>query len=591
MRGIFSSIMVAVAIAFAPLLAPSVQAQSRTSWKAYTDFGGAPSYKALLTDNLNSITIVYDQEQYRVPRGSILFSGRRSGNTVSGILYVRLYDCGGPVQELTRTYRVDGAIQKGGTEIVLVGDRPFLKIGSPAGCVDTGTTNRATTTLSLLDLGSPLWMEAPYVPPPPPPPPPLETITVATSADPAPHPLSLPDQIIFIALPFHCSVGPTGITSPQTSLVYHQVLDYEPPRDFSMCPDRGAWGTGFGSDCNVLKLSSFRVVCRGGPVKPTDLSFQGGSTHTPNLTLSNGQLQYQTFRYNQRLLHLLPVGWGLISVPSKYIALPKERVLGPNYLASPVSEPPRTFSTWLANATPVPQLVLAVLFLAVAALAAVGFVGEFDALLSPNKRWYWVFLAFALLSVFLTATVMDAPRAAYRAAQSDMAILRGVFKLADGGYVQPITESDFSRAMQIINQPRPPSDDVAVFGPVVLFLVPALLFSLLYLPRILVGWHYMFTRHAAEPITAPALRSRSLFDSDKLAGALADPSDIERPPPAYKSRNLFRRARALNEKIVQDGEIADAAMERDRARAQAMQAKARLRELRKQLPWWRRWSV
>ena len=58
--------------------------------------------------------------------------------------------------------------------------------------------------------------------------------------------------------------------------------------------------------------------------------------------------------------------------------------------------------------------------------------------------------------------------------------------------------------------------------------------------------------------------------------------------PLHETQNLLRRAHLLREKIETDGDIADAAMRRDRARAMQAEAERDLREARKKLPWWQR---
>lgn len=116
------------------------------------------------------------------------------------------------------------------------------------------------------------------------------------------------------------------------------------------------------------------------------------------------------------------------------------------------------------------------------------------------------------------------------------------------------------------------------------------MFLLLNLASFLRGWHYLFVPHPAAAVAAPALRTGSLFNKRTLGEALRpNPLELRDHPPEYKSWNLFRRARALKEKIQEDTEIADAAMRRDRARAEQMRAEADLRAARQKLPWWQRW--
>jgi hypothetical protein len=122
-----------------------------------------------------------------------------------------------------------------------------------------------------------------------------------------------------------------------------------------------------------------------------------------------------------------------------------------------------------------------------------------------------------------------------------------------------------------------------------LYTVPALFFLLFYASFIFAGVHYLFVRHPAEAVAAEALRSGDLFDKEKLVDALSgDPQDFGEPPPLHQTQNLLRRAQLLREKIETDGDIADAATRRDRARAMQAEAERDLREARKKLPWWQR---
>lgn len=108
--------------------------------------------------------------------------------------------------------------------------------------------------------------------------------------------------------------------------------------------------------------------------------------------------------------------------------------------------------------------------------------------------------------------------------------------------------------------------------------------------NVLRGWHYLFVSHPATSVAGPPLRHGVLLPKARLATALRpDPAQLFEHPPAYKSRDLMEKARALREKIDADADLAAAAMRRDRARAAKIAADAELREARKRLPWWQRW--
>ena len=118
-------------------------------------------------------------------------------------------------------------------------------------------------------------------------------------------------------------------------------------------------------------------------------------------------------------------------------------------------------------------------------------------------------------------------------------------------------------------------------------LVGSLVVLLLYAMRTLAGVHYLLVRHPAAAVAQPALRSGSLFDNRKLADALdPDFTQFERPSPSYVNANQVRRAHALREKIEADGELADAAMRRDRARAALAAAQADLKRAKGNRSWW-----
>jgi hypothetical protein len=110
-----------------------------------------------------------------------------------------------------------------------------------------------------------------------------------------------------------------------------------------------------------------------------------------------------------------------------------------------------------------------------------------------------------------------------------------------------------------------------------------------YARFIVAGLHYLFVPHPAEAVAAEALRSGDLFDKDMLADALTGAVDeFDQYPPLHETENQLRRAHALRNRIEVDGDIAEAAMRRDRARAAQAEAEKDLREARRKLPWWQR---
>ena len=79
------------------------------------------------------------------------------------------------------------------------------------------------------------------------------------------------------------------------------------------------------------------------------------------------------------------------------------------------------------------------------------------------------------------------------------------------------------------------------------------------------GWYWVRVPHpAAKAVTQ---RWDEPIDGAGLGKALrSDPSEIEDPPPAYQSEALKRKADALKRKLEADAAVADAAVERERAR-------------------------
>jgi hypothetical protein len=129
-------------------------------------------------------------------------------------------------------------------------------------------------------------------------------------------------------------------------------------------------------------------------------------------------------------------------------------------------------------------------------------------------------------------------------------------------------------------------------GPLVIMAFVALLpltFLALNTLHAIRGWHHLFVSHPVADIVAPPLRDGELIPKTRFAEALRpDPTQLFDYPHAFQSRNLAAKAEALRAKLEADGSIAEAAMRRDRARAQKIAADEALRAVLKQLPWWRR---
>ena len=74
-------------------------------------------------------------------------------------------------------------------------------------------------------------------------------------------------------------------------------------------------------------------------------------------------------------------------------------------------------------------------------------------------------------------------------------------------------------------------------------------FIVLNLPALMRGWNYMFVKHPAEPIVAPALQSGTAIDTRALARTLGAGARASETHPAYHYENQAEKARALRDKL------------------------------------------
>jgi hypothetical protein len=80
---------------------------------------------------------------------------------------------------------------------------------------------------------------------------------------------------------------------------------------------------------------------------------------------------------------------------------------------------------------------------------------------------------------------------------------------------------------------------------------------------------YLFVEHPAEPIVHEAVRRGKRLDTRTLQHALTpSESALDLDRPLYHYENQTRKARALKQKLDQDAEIAQAAIRRERTRAE-----------------------
>ena len=96
------------------------------------------------------------------------------------------------------------------------------------------------------------------------------------------------------------------------------------------------------------------------------------------------------------------------------------------------------------------------------------------------------------------------------------------------------------------------------------------------------GLAYVLVRHPAARVVLPALhRDHAAIDATAFSRALA-PSrrSLSHPPPRFISERQRRKAEALESKLIADTRLAQAMIERERARAALIDAKQRVHALR-----------
>ncbi|MFN0218207.1 MAG: hypothetical protein ACKVP4_05255 [Hyphomicrobium sp.] len=375
-------------------------------------------------------------------------------------------------------------------------------------------------------------------------------------------------------------------------------------------------------ECQSFTLVSYSVMCRGGAVSAArwwaaseqgqrsgariagdtlHVAFRGGggwSVGSDGPGVTGMRIADRTASYAA-----LPSSFGFsLNLPVQTLALPWSS-LGDSLRAGvPTSlDRPGPVAAWVqvfADWRPWPQLAIGLLVLLYGLIALIGL--RTSPSTSLQRGGLVVMIGLALYAVSLTHVAAGIPGEAYAAAQNDIErarrnkveLARIVRLSATTGMVEPIASDDVKRIAQLMRPVVIENTDVQPAQWLAGFLFPSFAVALLFVLPFLRGWHYLFVRHPAAIVVAPQLRSGALFEAHMLHEALRpNPADLHSHPPAYQSWNLFERARALKDKINADADIADAAMRRDRARAQKMQAEADLRAARKKLPWWQRWTT
>ncbi len=415
---------------------------------------------------------------------------------------------------------------------------------------------------------------------------------------------------VFLKLPFVCVFENGKPAIKETEQPYfHEALDYRPSQSYTLCSAiQGSWGATIRPLCSILELSSYRLVCKDGIATTPYLSLATKEARTKPYRVENGSLMVpveKNFSLMSELegFHRLPQGWGIVPRPLQVGVIQELETLFDNPMAPVTGSPPQalphSFFLTLAGWSPLPYIVALAIFLTAAGVAGFGFSLYPDSPLSPRRPVFWIWLVIAAYSLSSALSAGDAINEAFHQGQSqaaaiakDQTRLQSLLPPKRDGHIEPFPSRDLD-AVKELQRPRTIINAAAVAADaptrVFFYLLPALLFLAVYARFIFAGYHYLFVRHPAEEIAAPALRSGDLFDKEKLADALAvSVEEFDQHPPLHETENQVRRAQALRDRIEVDGDIAEAAMRRDRARAAQVEAEKDLREARKKLPWWQR---
>ena len=430
----------------------------------------------------------------------------------------------------------------------------------------------------------------------------------------------------FLSAPFLCTDGAPLPSFSQTNQRYlHEFKDFTETRHQACALVEAFQILRQGppplkKECQTFTLVSCTVMCRGGAVSAArwwaaseqgqrsgariagntlHVAFRGGG----GWSVGAGGPGVTGMRVAERTASFaaLPSGFGFsLNLPVQTLTLPWSSFEKSLPAEAPASlHRPQPVPAWVqvfADWRPWPQLLIGLAVLGYGLIALVGL--RTSPSTSLQRSGLVIMFGLALYSVSLTHVPAGIPGEAHAAAQNDIERARSnklelarIVRLSSTTHmVEPIATDDVKRIAQLMRPVVIADIDVQPAQWLMGFLLPALLAAIVFVLPFLRGWHYLFVRHPAAIAIAPQLRTGALFEAQMLREALRpNPADLDTHPPAYKSWNLFERARALKDKINADADIADAAMRRDRARAQKMQAEADLREARRKLPWWQRW--
>jgi hypothetical protein len=413
---------------------------------------------------------------------------------------------------------------------------------------------------------------------------------------------------VYLLFPFECVIeNGRPVFKHSSEPYYHEALDYRPASSYAVCSaDKGGWVKSLMTTCQLMGLTSVRLVCKNGIANAAELTPAANTTFAKAARVDGDSVLVPLFKLWREAdtpygFHRLPEGWGLLPQPDGIEgAKSLEAFFAPKHIpvsGSPAEVMPQSVFLTLAEWKPAPHILVLVAFLTAAVFAGFGFSLYPASRLSPRRPVFWVWLAIACVGIGAALSTGDAIKEAFEqgprdaaAIAEDQARLQSLFPRRDG-HVEPFAKHDLDLTRDL-QRPRTIANAAAVAAgaPMEAFLglLPALIFLLVYARYIFAGYHYFFVSHPAQEVIKTGLRSGELFDLKKLALALREKRRDPDKVSLAQTRARTVNTQALHEQVQADAELADALMRRDRARAMQAEAEAELRNMRGKLSLWQR---
>jgi hypothetical protein len=127
---------------------------------------------------------------------------------------------------------------------------------------------------------------------------------------------------VFLKLPFLCAIeNGKPVLKDVGQPYFYEALDYRPSQRYTLCSAiDGSWGAAIRPLCNILELSSYRLVCQNGIASTPYLSLATNEARTKPYRVENGSLMVpveKNFSMTNELegFHRLPQGWGNVPRP------------------------------------------------------------------------------------------------------------------------------------------------------------------------------------------------------------------------------------------------------------------------------------